>query len=147
MALGKCCARRFLLLGGLLLVLGGCVQESQTNGERIFQYELWVPLSVLFAGILAMPIGYALRERTARMGWSMVVLGPLAAMFLAPSLFRDRVTVSSNRFHIQTGIWGLTSVHTVNFADIKQIHVTSEKVVRRRGLRNDYYLNCQKKSG
>jgi hypothetical protein len=147
MTLSRSCGRRFLLLGALLLVLGGCVQESQVNGERVFQYELWVPLTALFAGVLAVPIGYALRENTPRLGWGLVLFAPMIALFFVPSLFRDRVVVSDRGFHVRTGIWGLTAVHSIDFSNIKQIQITSRLAVRRRGLRTDYYLNCEKKSG
>src|SRR4051812_31968397 len=99
---------RILLVATFLLTIGGCVQESQVAGERIFQYETWVPLSVLLAGLVAIPMGLGVRKKNNWLGWTIVVAGPIAAIVFAPSLFRDRVTVSNERFHVRTGIWGLT---------------------------------------
>jgi hypothetical protein len=131
----------------MLFGAGGCVQESNSNGERVYQYELWVPLTVLVVGLAAIPIGLWLRKWTARLGWGLVVAGPVAALFFAPSLFRDRVVVSRERFHVQTGIWGLTAVHSLEFADIKEIRITAETTTSRGGKRTNYFLNCDKKSG
>jgi hypothetical protein len=131
----------------MLLAAGGCIQESNGKGELVYQYEFWVPLAALAIGAVATPIGWILRERSARFGWSLVVLGPIAMVLVAPSLFCECAHVSEQGFHIRTGIWGLTSVHALQFADIKQIRVSSETTFGRRGRRTSYYLHCDKKAG
>ena len=138
---------RTVLVLGLLISVAGCVRETNVNGELVYQYELWVPLAAILAGLIATPIGWLLRERSVRFGWGLVVIGPIATAVVAPSLFQDRVAVSEQGFHIRTGIWGLTSVHSVQFDDVKEIRISAETTLGRRGRHTNYYLNCDHKSG
>ena len=113
----------------------------------VYQYEWWVPLSAFLGGLVVTPIGWSLRERSARFGWGLVIAGPIAAVVLAPSLFRDRAAVGAEGFHIRTGVWGLTTVQDVQFGDLKQIRVSSSTSFTRTGRRTNYYLNCDKRNG
>jgi hypothetical protein len=147
MATSRYCSWRLIALVSLLLVVGGCVRESKIDGKQVYQYEYWVPLTTLVLGLAAIPAGWFLRQKNGRFGWGLLILGPVAAIFFAPSLFRDRVTVGPDGFHVRTGIWGLTAVHEVVFADITQIRITAEKVSTRRGQKTNYFMNCDAKSG
>jgi hypothetical protein len=147
MKIHRLCSWSRILPIAVLLAAGGCIQESNVNGELVYRYEYWVPLAAFAAGFVATPIGWILRDRSTRFGWSLVVLGPIATVLVAPSLFREYALVSERGFHIQTGIWGLTSVHALQFADIGQIRISSETSFGRRGRRTSHYLNCDKKAG
>ncbi len=140
---------RFALPFMLLpLLVTGCVQESDADGARVYTYEMWVPTSVLLLGLAAGPVGFAMRERSGRLGWGLMIAGPVAAFFFAPSLFRDRVVVANDGFHVRSGIWGLTAVHSVKFADLQRIRITSETSrTRRGGKRTNYYFVCERKDG
>jgi hypothetical protein len=147
-ASGRRNLKHMLFLAGIVLAVSGCVKESIANGERVFQYELWVPVSSLILGLAAIPIGLLLRNKAPQVGWGLIIVGPIAAIFFAPSLFRDRVVVSRERFHVQTGIWGLTAVHSLRFDEINQIRITAETTTQRRGGKHtNYFLNCDKKGG
>jgi hypothetical protein len=132
----------------LLLFVSGCVHENTDGATQTFAYELWVPLSVLLAGLVAAPAGWFLRETSSRFGWGLLIIGPVAAIFFAPSLFRDRAVVDDTAMSLRTGIWGLTSVHDVKYDDLKQIRIISEEVSGRRGSkRTNYYLLCERNDG
>lgn len=133
-----------LLAVFLLFGAAGCVQESTVNGEHIFKYALWVPLLVLFGGFVAAPGGWFLREKNSRLGWGLMILGPFAALFMAPSLFMERVGVGDDGFRVRT----ISSDKEVKFAEIRQIRVTAEVSRGRRGsTTTNYYYNWDLKAG
>jgi hypothetical protein len=139
----------YCLIAAILLVfLSGCVHENTDGPTQTFTYELWVPLSVLLAGLVAAPAGWFLRKVSARFGWGVLIIGPVAAIIFAPSLFRDRAVVDDTGLSLRTGIWGLTSVHEVKYDDLKQVRISSEEVRGRRGSkRTNYYLLCERNDG
>jgi hypothetical protein len=144
----RCVANKCFLSAILLVILGGCVQETTDGATQTFTYEWWVPLSVLLAGIVAAPAGWVLRNSSERLGWALLILAPIAAIFFAPSLFRDRAMVDDSGFSVRTGIWGLTAVHEVKFDDLKQVRLISEEVTGRRGAKHtNFYLLCERKDG
>jgi hypothetical protein len=97
----------------LLLIVAGCVQESTEHGERVFTLDLWLPLCTLLGGSGAVPLGLALRRFKARplerLGWVLLLGGPVAAIGFAPGLFLERVSISDKGFDVRSGIWGLTA--------------------------------------
>ena len=131
-----------------VLLMSGCVNESTSGESQTFTYELWVPASVLIFGVVASVAGWFLRSSLGRFGWALLILGPLAALFGAPSLFLDRAVVDETRFTLRTGIWGMTSVHEVEYDELKRVSVISEEVRGRRGRKStNYYLECQRNDG
>ena len=136
------------LLGLPLLLLTGCVHQTTVGDASTFGYDLWVPAAALVGGLLAAPLGWVLRQRSARLGWMLLIAGPLAAFGLAPSLFADRVILNPDHFAVHTGIWGMTSVHEVKFDNLQSMKLTSEVSTGRRGRKKtDYYFTCLMKSG
>ncbi len=143
--------RRFMHLAFvafLLAGLSGCVQETVNGTTKIYTYELWVPLVVLIAGLVATPAGWFLRQSSSRFAWALLISGPIAALGFAPSLFLDRAAVTPEAFTVRTGIWGMTAVHEVKFSDLRQVRYISEETVGRRGRKNtNYYFMCERKDG
>ena len=131
--------RSLLIVAILLLTLGGCVHEDLDGPTRTFTYELWLPLSVFLGGVLAAPAGLFLRNSSSRFGWGLLLGGPIAALFFAPSLFRDRVVVSDTSLSIRSGIWGLTALHEVKYDDLRGVRIISEQVTGRRGSKRTNY--------
>jgi hypothetical protein len=132
----------------VLLSASGCVRESTNQDEHVFQYELWVSGGVLLLGIVAGAGGFFLRKHNGRAGWALIILGPLAAICFAPSMFLERTIVRKDGFEMHTGIWGQTVVPPMKFADLSGIRMTSETRRTRRGGRStNFSLNCDKKSG
>ncbi len=134
--------------GLALFSTAGCVRESTDPSGHVFQYEFWVPLVVLLAGIAAGAGGFFVRKHVARLGWALIILSPLAVIVFAPSLFFERAVVRNEGFEVQTGFWGQTVVPTVHYADLSGIRMTSEtRRTRRGGKSTSYYLNCDNKTG
>ncbi|HEX5447488.1 MAG TPA: hypothetical protein VFW87_26975 [Pirellulales bacterium] len=131
----------------LLAATAGCVRETSDGSGEAFQYELWAPLAMLVAGAAAAPAGWFLRSRSTRLGWGLLVLGPVFALALAPSLYLERTTVDDGGFHIRSGIWGSTAVFDLNFSDIRSIRFTSETRATRRGQRTEHFMMCALASG
>lgn len=131
-----------------ICTLTGCVQEKTDGSTHTFTYELWLPLVVLLVGMVVAPIGWMLRIRSSRYGWSFLILGPVAAIGFAPSLFLERSVVDETGLSIRSGIWGLTAVHELKYAKLRTVSLTSEEVRGRRGSkRTKYYLNCNMSDG
>ncbi len=131
-----------------ILMLSGCVQHIENGKNETFQYEFWVPLVALLAGIVATPVGWILRNRAGRFAWALLIGGPLAAFLLAPSLYCDQVRVTDDSIHVQTGIWGMTAVHDVKLDDVQTLKIISEtSTTRRGGKRTNYFFLCERKSG
>src|SRR5688572_10959682 len=89
----------------LVAAASGCVRQAEEASVKQFSYELWLPLGLLVGGIVAAPAGWYLRKSAGRVAWALLIGGPVAALMFAPSLLRDRVTVSADSFDMRTGIW------------------------------------------
>lgn len=139
---------RVLLGASLLVLISGCVRESVDGDRQQFTYELWLSGLVLVGGIVAIPAGLALRKRIPRLGWSLLIGGPLAAFGFAPSLFFEKVTLNDKTLHVQSGIWGMTAIHSVSLDDLKSVRLIVEHSTGRKGRKvQKYYLMCDLKSG
>ena len=129
-------------------LLAGCVHQESSGSTATFRYEYWVPLVTFLGGAVAAPLGWVLRQRSTRLGWTFLIGGPIAALGFAPSLLGEKVVVDAEHFHVQTGVWGMTSVHDVKFANLQSVKLTSEVSTGRRGRKStNYFFLCEMKSG
>jgi hypothetical protein len=132
----------------LFVVISGCVRETTDGDARVYRYELWVPGLLLLGGLVAIPIGLSLRRQAKRGGWILVIIGPIAALLGAPSLFLDRVDVRPDGFSRHSGFWGMTAVQEVNFADVNSMRLVEREERGRRGRKvMRTYLISDLKSG
>ena len=129
-------------------VCSGCVRESTEGDKHIYQYELWVSGAIFLAGIVAAVAGLALRKSSGRYGWTMLILGPVLVLGVAPSMFLDHVDVGPDGFSRHSGIWGMTAVQDVAFADVSRLQVETREERGRRGRKVErQYLVCYLKNG
>lgn len=136
------------LLALPLLLLTGCVKERTTGNETMFSYELWVPAAMLLGGAAAAPLGWALREKSGRLGWGLMIGGVVAAIGFGPTYFLDRIEVSPDHFLVRDGMVGMATTYDVKFADVKAAHMTTETTRGRRGRKSTKaYLVCDRKDG
>src|SRR5688572_16715006 len=135
----RCRSSRLLLILLTVVAASGCVRQADEAGVQQFSYELWLPLVLLVGGVVAAPAGWYLRKSAGRGAWALLIGGPVAALMFAPSLYRDRVTVSADSFAMSTGIWGMTSVHDVKFAEVNRMRLIMEESRGRRGRKNYNY--------
>ncbi|MFO0819360.1 MAG: hypothetical protein U1A77_15545 [Pirellulales bacterium] len=106
----RCC---FLTLACLFLT--GCVTKSVTESGISVQYHWGIALGALAAGILAAPLGLVVRSFSSRLSWGLFVLGPVAILMIAPTAYREGVTIHADGFEVYSGIWGLTASQAVKF--------------------------------
>jgi hypothetical protein len=134
----------FVLAG--IAAISGCVKETTVGEQHVFTYELWVPVCALLAGIAALPAGWVLRKAWSRGGWTLLILGPLVAVFIAPAVYRDCVILDDRGFAVRTGFWG-TPPHEVSFENLRGVRVVDEKSYSRgREHTHDFFV-CQMKDG
>ena len=123
---------RFLLTAAGCLFLAGCVTKSVGNAGTSVHYARWLPIAIFLVGLVAVPVGLVLRKHTGRLGWGLIIIGPLAALMFAPSLFLERVVVSDDGFESHSGIWGMTAGANVDFDSVTSIRIAEEKTGGRR---------------
>ncbi|MBS0262960.1 MAG: hypothetical protein JSS02_13530 [Planctomycetes bacterium] len=132
----------------VLLSCSGCVREDVSGSTVTCTNELWVPLVVFLGGLVAGPVGWYLRDRSARFGWGLLILSPVVIVGFVPSLLMDKAIVDDTHFSLRTGIWGLTAVHDVKYSELSSVSLISEEKRGRYGAKNtSYYLMCQRKDG
>jgi len=136
---------RFALLALTLLAFPGCVTERVDGDTTIFTFAWWLPLLILVGGVVSLFAGILLRQN--RFGWVLMIGGPIAAIFFAPSLWNDKVTLDHQHFTQRTGLWFAPRFQDVAFADLASIDLTSETRRTRRGRSTSYYMVCHRKSG
>jgi hypothetical protein len=120
----------------LALLVGGCVSRSTAGEEAWFHYRWWIPLGILVAGAAAIPLGLLVRKLafsegivgglSSRVGWTLLIAGPLAAFVFAPSFLFTSVTVTDNGFASRGGFFGMTAKKDVSFKGLRQIQIVEE---------------------
>lgn len=137
---------RWMVIVPILLACAGCIQRSARGDVSTYGFETWVVLGIALGGIVAAPAGWFLRKRTARFGWALLILGPIAAIFIAPSMWTDRVVVDSEHFARSSAMPGSNN-QSIRFDDVSALHYRSK--VERSGRRSSrkYYLDVTQKSG
>jgi hypothetical protein len=139
--MGRLAAASIAIL--LLLGAGGCVDRS-VNGDQItYDYAWWAPVMALLIGLVALPAGLALRKHSGRVGGGLLILSPILALFIFPTLLLDKVKVDPQHFEDRYGIWFMPSTHNVRFDDLREIRlVTYQTRTRRGGRRTKQKLVC-----
>jgi hypothetical protein len=140
-------AVRVILPAAVACLISGCTKESQDGDTTIFTYAAWVPGVVLGGGILGTVVGVLIRKSIERLGWALIIGGPVATFLFAPGLYADKVTISNERFTMRTGFWFAPTVHEVQLGEVSHIELTSEKRVGRRGTTTNYYMQCHRRAG
>lgn len=130
------------------MTTSGCVHESDSGSTHFVKYEWWVSVSVFLLGVVAGPAGWLLRKSSERFGWALLILCPLAALGLAPSLFMESATLDENTYKVRSGIWGMTASHDIELSKLKQVTRTTEETRGRRGRKSkSNYLVCDFQDG
>lgn len=141
-------SRRLLwLLVPSLLWIAGCVTQSASGAGTSYHYQWSLPIGIFIGGVLCVPIGLVLRSSSARFGWGLTILGPLAALIFAPSLMMERTTVDEQGFHVRSGFFGATATQDVAFDSVASMRVTQETTGSRRSRRQIEVLYFSMKSG
>jgi hypothetical protein len=130
----------------VLLCVAGCVTQSTSGDETTVRYSWWLPVTIFLAGLAVIPVGAVLRRHTARLGWGLLIGGPVAAIVFAPMLAFESVTVNDRGFAVRSGFFGRTAAQDVSFIGMRQIQIM-EEMTTGRGARMIDVLVCQPESG
>ncbi len=138
-------AVRLALVSLATLAFTGCTTERVDGDTTIYTFAWWLPLLVLAGGLLAFVVGLLMLGN--RFSWVLIIGGPLASLFFAPSLWSDKVTIDKEHFTQRTGAWFMPKFQDVRFADLTSIDLISESRRTRRGRSTSYYMLCHRKGG
>ncbi|BBO36572.1 hypothetical protein [Lacipirellula parvula] len=139
---------RLPLLLAAVALSTGCVRETTEGTAHVFQNELWVPIVTFLGGVAAAVGGWFVKAHSDRFGWTMIILGPIAALGLAPALFLDRVAIDDSGMSAKVGIWVFSAPLEVKYDNLAQVRLIKEETTGRRGRKNvNYSMLCEKKSG
>ena len=127
-----------------LLLLTGCISESTSDSVDRVSYSWWVPVVILLAGFACVPFGLMFLRSSARLGWGLMIVCPLAALMFAPSMFFEQVSVTDSGYKVRSGIWGMTANQEVNFGDASNLRIVEEMSTgRRRRAYNVFYFDMK----
>lgn len=130
----------------LLLACSGCIERRIDGDVTTYGYETWVVLAVGVGGIVAAPVGWALRKWIARLGYILMILGPLAAILVAPAMWTERVVVDANHFEHSAAVPG-SNDSSVPFDDVAALHYRSAVEGSGRRSRRNHRLDVTRKDG
>ena len=130
----------------ILFACAGCIQRTEHGDVSTYGFETWIMLATAVGGVVAAPVGWLLRKRSTRLGYGLLILGPLAVFFLVPVMWTDRVIVDSNHFERSSAMPGSNN-QSIRFDDVLAMHYHS--AVERSGRRSSrkYYLDVTRKDG
>src|SRR4051812_44631376 len=92
-----------LCLMSLVLVAVGCVKESASRNQYTYTFAFWVPIGGVLGGIALAAAGWFVKEKEGRIGWGMVVCGPLMALVSLNQPLLDKVTVTDEQLDAHVG--------------------------------------------
>lgn len=128
-----------------MIVIAGCVEHQTKGSESTYRMEAWAIAAVGIGGIAMGVAGWFVRTKIARLGWVMLILGPVCTIFVAPMMYFDVVKVDDQHFERKAGFGGTSESH--RFDDIGSMHYYSQTTGFGRRRRTNYYLDLGMKSG
>lgn len=138
----------FLAVGLLCSAVAGCYQKVSDNGRVAVTFETWVPWLVGIVGLALVPVGIVLFKRKQRVwGVILLIVGPVATVALAPTMFLDRVEVNQDGFRCEHGFWWNPIVHDIRYDELDRVVVVVEERSGRRGKQYHYHFDCVLKNG
>ena len=140
--------RAFPLLVAVCFLTGCYERTTKPDGTAVYSATTWAILTAVVCGLVAAPVGYALRGVSRRILWIGVIASPLLILLLVPSLLLDHATVDAQHFEGRYGFWFAPTRYNLRYADLDHIDVVSwEERKRRGGTRTKQRLECVSKSG
>jgi hypothetical protein len=103
------------------------VTKSVSDSDTTIRYSWWVPIAILAAGIVCIPIGIAMRKNQALIAWGLMILGPIAALLFGPSMLLERINVTDRGFDVHSGILGMTANQDIAFDGVAMIRIGQEE--------------------
>src|SRR5215216_4888232 len=125
--------RALPLLVALCFVTGCYERTTKTDGTAVYSATASAILAAVVCGLVAAPIGYALRGVSRRILWLGLIATPVLILFLVPSLVLDHATVDAQHFEGRYGFWFAPTRYDLRYADLDHIDLVSWEERKRRG--------------
>ncbi len=141
-------SRKLRILGAaaILFIFAGCIERTVKGGTSIYRMEAWAIAGTAVGGVAAGVAGFFVRRKIARLGWAMLIGGPAAAIFGAPTMYFDVVKVDSEHYE-RSGGFSASINESRRFDDMQAIkYVSKEERVGRR-MQTKHYFEITNKSG
>ncbi len=137
---------RLLILTGLFAFCfaTGCYEHTSKGEQSVYHFAWWVGPAIICASILGAVGAWFLREWSMKLAIGLMIAAPLAAIFIAPAMFLDKVVVDDHHFEARYGFWFNPTRHDIRFEDLLQIQYVSR--TGNRG-RKSYEMLCIDQSG
>ncbi len=130
------------------VAIAGCYNKVNQNGSLVVSFQLWVPILVILGGLALIPIGIVLAiQRKYIWGIVLIITGPIAAGFIAPGMFLDQAIAGPDEFYSRHGFWWSPTTHRVRYNDLREVRISIEEKMGRRGKTTSYYFDCTYKDG
>jgi hypothetical protein len=131
----------------LIALVAGCVKEDVRGDTSVFSYEGWVSGLVIVGGLVATPLGFAIRKKIPRLGWVLLIGGPILIVAVAPGMFLDKTVVDRDHFEASYGMWFAPSQVDVKFDELASMHLSAETKGFGRRRRTERNMDLTYKSG
>jgi cytochrome c oxidase subunit IV len=109
------------------LLLAGCVTHTVSEGSETFYYDRVLLTLVLLIGGALLPIGFFVKKAYDRLGWGMMIVGPLLALVVALIMWFEHVKVTDQRIIVRSGVFGNTAAQDIPLERVKVIRITEER--------------------
>ena len=104
-----------------LCLVPGCHELVAHGDQSTYRFAWWLGPAVIVAGLLGIPLGWVLRKWNGKLGFALMVLGPVLLVVVAPAMYNDRVVVDNEHFEARYGFWFAPTVHNLQFRDLREI--------------------------
>jgi hypothetical protein len=131
----------------LVAMLAGCVKEDVRGDTSVFSFEGWVMGLVIVGGLVAAPLGLAIRKKIPRLGWALIIGGPILLVLIGPGVVLDKATVDRDHFEARYGMWFAPSQVNVKFDDLTSMHLSAVTKGFGRRRRTERSMDLTYKSG
>lgn len=158
-----CFRLRAVAIGTLPVLAAGCYVEvfsddylqSTAGGTSVYSYPSRVVGCAVVAGLALVVAGWLLtRGRSkssdlAAYGFALMFFGgPFGLVFLAPSLYYDRLVVSEHTVRVHTGFWWSPTIRTIELDELRALKLVLKRSNNARTpWRIDRELTCVHKAG
>jgi len=131
-----------IALAAFLLCFSGCLQEKTIGDVQTFTYPMWVSVVIFLGGGVATAVGYFLLKTNEKPAYILLLVGPVVALFVAPSYFFHKTSVGPEELRARYSLWGMEG-KTARYSELAEIKFTSTESRRSR----NYYLECTTREG
>lgn len=146
---GRRCCRwaRWGWGAAMLMLVSGCIRESNVNGDRVFEYSIWPTLLAVLAGGVFIAVGILTRQWSRRGSWLFYLAGAFCLVIIAPGYGMYRVVIGKDHIAMQCGFLEFLHGGKIDFSQAQAMTTSIHTRLTRTGYRTCYFASYQHKSG